>query len=158
MKSKHIFVLLSTLLLVVGMCSCSQSDDSKTIFGEWSFCGIAEKESEYCKDSIIMGEELLNDYGVSVLPEMTIKITENGAKGLFDKVPGTEVGEVEWINDDQLRQPIAISVLDGETLDEPLMMDVYYTMKDGYLFVEEIFRNDSEDEPFESDISVYKKK
>lgn len=152
---RTILITLCAIVIAIGSTACKNNEsDSNAMYGDWQFCGVVEKGAEYAEENIITGDEFLDAFGADEMPDSGVSVDKEGIKGIFDNVPGTEVGEVEQINDTQFRQPVKIKMMDGKKLDELVEIDIYVTLKGKYLFVESTY---VEDEYDSDNVNVYKR-
>ena len=155
MKKLCMSLILITALLgcTLGLCACT-NEDSSPLNGTWQFYGVVEHGDECIEDNIIKGDELKAVYGTDGKSNSNLIIDDNGIKGMFDNIDGTEVSNMEIISEKQFRQKITFTIVDGKKLKEPIVQDMQFTLNDGYLFVEASFAN-LESSP--DNINVYKR-
>lgn len=150
---KNTIVSLIIAMFAIALCACA-AGDSGLMNGTWQFCGVVEQGDEYIVDNIIKGDEFRAKYGSDASMNSRLEIDDDGVKGCFENVPGTEVGDKEAISESQFRQKITITAIDGESLQEPVVEEMLFTLKDGYLFVE----TTSSDSEYDLDnVNVYQK-
>ena len=142
MRMKWICVSLIIAIFAIALCACA-TEDSGSMDGAWQFCGVVEQGDECIVDNIIKGDEFRAKYGSNASMNSRLEIDDDGVKSMFKGVPGTEVGDKEVISESQFRQKITITAIDGESLKEPVVEEMFFTLKDGYLFVE-VTSSDSE--------------
>ena len=146
-------VSLIIAMFAIALCACA-AGDSSSMNGTWQFCGVVEQCDECIVDNIVKGDEFRAKYGSDASMNSRLEIDDDGVKGCFENVPGTEVGDKEAISESQFRQKITITAIDGESLKEPVVEEMLFTLKDGYLFVE----TTSSDSEYDLDnVNVYQK-
>lgn len=150
---KNTIVSLIIAMFAIALCACA-AEDSGSMDGTWQFCGVVEQGDECIVGNIVKGDEFRAKYGSDASMNSRLEIDDDGVKGCFENVPGTEVGDKEAISESQFRQKITITAIDGESLKEPVVEEMLFTLKDGYLFVE-VTSSDSE---YDLDnVNVYQK-
>lgn len=153
MSMKWICVSLIIAMFAIALCACA-AEDSGSMNGTWQFCGVVERGDECIVGNIVKGDEFRAKYGSDASMNSRLEIDDYGVKGCFENVPGTEVGDKEAISESQFRQKITITAIDGESLKEPVVEEMLFTLKDGYLFVE----TTSSDSEYDLDnVNVYQK-
>ena len=150
---KNTIVSLIIAMFAIALCACA-AEDSGSMNGTWQFCGVVEQGDECIVDNIVKGDEFRAKYGSDASMNSHLEIDDDGVKGCFENVPGTEVGDKEAISESQFRQKITITAIDGESMKEPVVEEMFFTLKDGYLFVE----TTSSDSEYDLDnVNVYQK-
>ena len=150
---KNTIVSLIIAMFAIALCACA-AEDSGSMNGTWQFCGVVERGDECIVGNIVKGDEFRAKYGSDASMNSRLEIDDYGVKGCFENVPGTEVGDKEAISESQFRQKITITAIDGESLKEPVVEEMLFTLKDGYLFVE----TTSSDSEYDLDnVNVYQK-
>lgn len=148
---KKLIAAITIIMSVCFLCSCGGTTDKKAYEGTWQLCGAIEEGNEMSIESAVIDDEFLETYGLSEMPNNTIKIDNNG---ITESVPGSEKGAIEPIDEFSFNQKEKISVVDGEELDTPLT--AIWTVKEdnGYLIVSVEY---DDPEYNGGDSSVYKK-
>ena len=113
------------------------------LFGKWVCCGIVEEGNELIEENIISGEQLEEQFGADVT-ESEMVIGKYGIEG-YSEVPGSECSELEKTSDNEYEWQLRISILDGESLDEPITETYHFILNNGYLFVTAEFDSNNYD-------------
>lgn len=159
-KKVYLVLIISILILLFTGCSANDIDDT-TILGAWEYYGIVENsetgygEEAYSMEHALVGNALIEEYGLDSLPETVFTVTKEGVKELYADIPGSDLESVEMISDRQMKQRIKITMIGEEKLNNPLYADIQFTLVDGYLFVKTIY---SDNEFSGGNVNIFKRK
>ena len=155
-QSHTIFAIILTIFLLTG---CSGTNDNN-LLGDWEFYGVVisdatdYSEDDYSMSDALVGKDFLDTYDLDEMPEANITLTEKGLKEVYEKIPGCEIISVEMVSKNQMHQRVKVTVIDGKRVNEPIYIDTYFTLVDGYLFEKNEYSDSSYDD---GDINIYKR-